>query len=128
MSEIIKYKLYRKGNSALTFHGTKVARANTHTTTGVNMNRWHDVTVFRTIANRYVVSVWYHTQWQGECDSFKTYLLETNTSDVVELLQNYEREELSFGYSADLRAIMQNRWDVMVSEILHQIGAEEYID
>lgn len=58
----------RSGAAPLAFNGDAVASDTTRAHDGPTQNRWHDATIYRTAAGKYVVAVSYHTCWQGELE------------------------------------------------------------
>jgi hypothetical protein len=56
----------RSGAAPLAFDGAAIASDTTRAHDGPTQNRWHDASVYRTAAGKYVVAVSYNTCWQGE--------------------------------------------------------------
>jgi hypothetical protein len=73
--------LKRTGLRPLQFEGEQIAETTSRQTQGPCQNRWWSLGLYRT-GERYVVSVSYRTQWQGEHDSDRVEVL--NTSEEVE--------------------------------------------
>jgi len=123
-----KITLTRTGQAPLTFEGEQLASSCTQTTSGQGQNRWHAIAVYRTSGGAYVVSVEYHTQWDGE-ENWFTAQTSSDPAAVEVILRQALEASLSRieGYPpgeayADKQRRMllnlRNRYESAVSEIL----------
>lgn len=138
MSEMHEVRVRRDGDAPLVFRGEQLATATTHEHEGDAQNRWHEITVYRTAAGRFVLAIKYHTQWQGERDCADAVVLGDQAQEVTELLRHYDGilptgigfppGEQYAARQARLEASIEGRWHRAVSEILEAIGAEERIE
>lgn len=58
--------LPRTGDRPLQFEGDEIASADSRMISGQQANRWHELALYSTESGKYVISVGYRTQWQGE--------------------------------------------------------------
>ena len=94
----MKMTVSRTGQRSLSFDGESLAQANSKDHAGKQRNRWHEIGVWQTATGKFVVSVAYHTQWEGEAD-FDDALCFDTKDQVATLLEEYIFPNLgSIGY------------------------------
>ena len=127
------YLLPRSGQAPLKFTGEEIASSEGRIQNGRDHNRWHDLTVYRTVGGGYVVQVQYRTQWQGECEHDEAVVCDDAQSAAWEL-QGYDPTAHCPGYPpgaayADRQTrLMQDlraRYAAQVSEVL---AGEEFAE
>lgn len=121
-----EHTLPRTGQSPLRFQGVLLAECGGKWHAGQERNRWHNLAVYRTAGNQYVVAVGYRSCWQGE--------LEHDTAEVVAepksvkvVLQEYQPGAHVLGFpdqeayrdkQARLLADIRRRYESRVGAIL----------
>lgn len=104
---------------------------------GRDHNRWHEITVYKTIDNDVVVIVRYRTQWQGEMEHSQAERFKTN-AEAARFLEAYSWPNMgSIGWpplpdyerkQERLMADLKLGWSNLVGEVLHELpGAEEAV-
>lgn len=125
--------LPRTGLAPLKFRGELVAWSDGSRQGGREQNRWHELAVYRTAGGKFVVSVEYHTRWQGE-QGHEVAAVVDGPADVVRKLAEYDPAEDVQGYppgpayadkQARLVADVTRRYKAQVSEVL---AGEEFAE
>jgi hypothetical protein len=122
--------LKRTGLRPLTFQGELLSEADSHQTQGPCQNRWWSLELYRT-GERYVVSVSYRTQWQGEHDTDSVMVLDT-PEEVEKWICDYPPLKDVSGYppghedrQARLEQALRLCWNAAVTKLLAALGSEE---
>lgn len=124
-----EYTLTRTGGRPLKFNGEVVAEAGSSWFMGKDQNRWHEITIYKTVGGKYVLAVAYFTRWQGEGNHYKAEVYDTIT-ETINALEFVDPLEHLIGYPphpqfADkqlrIEEDLRQRWDVLISEILKNI-------
>lgn len=84
-----KYKLPRSGNAPLVIEGEKIAEEEGRHYAGQDQNRYHNLTLYRTSKEQYVLQILYCTQWQGESNQERVEVFPA-IRDVVLFLQRFD--------------------------------------
>ena len=63
-----KHTIKRTGLPPIVFTGEQITSASNQYGPNGHRNRWYEIEIYRTKGGRYVASVNYYTQWQGESD------------------------------------------------------------
>jgi hypothetical protein len=124
------YTLKRTGLRPLSFEGELLSEADSRQTQGPCENRWWSLELYRT-GERYVISVGYRTQWQGEQDTDTVEVLST-PEDVENYLRGHPFLAGVSGYpkghddrQARLEQSLRQCWEAAVTEVLAVLGPEE---
>jgi hypothetical protein len=122
--------LSRTGLRPLAFEGELLAEADSRQPQGACQNRWWSLKLYRT-GERYVVSVSYRTQWQGEHDTDRVEVLDTAES-IEKWLLNHPFLAGVTGYpkghedrQARLEQALRLCWQAAVTELLAVLGPEQ---
>jgi hypothetical protein len=122
--------LKRTGLRPLQFEGEQIAETTSRQTQGPCQNRWWDLELYRT-GERYVISVSYRTQWQGEHDTNTVMVLST-PAEVEEWLHEFPHLAGISGYppghearQSRLEQALRLCWQAAVTELLAVLGPEE---
>jgi len=125
-----EYTVSRTGDAPLKFKGEMVASADGKWFNGKDQNRWHEITIFRTAGGKYVLSIEYRTQWQGEADAHDVEVCD-DIEKVVDFLRFHDPLEHLAGYprgvqgfeekQAALEESLRRRWDALLTEVLGEI-------
>ena len=62
----MNYRIERTGQRALAFDGHVLAKSEGRHVDGQPQQRYHDLTLYRTAADKLVLEIQYHTAWRGE--------------------------------------------------------------
>ena len=81
--------LTRTGDRPLTFEGDQIASANSRWAKGQESNRWHELCLYETTTNKFVLHIAYRTQWQGELNRDEALIL-SDIADVAMELRAYD--------------------------------------
>lgn len=132
-----EYVLTRTGDRPLKFSGELIAQVDGRIFAGQEQNRWHELRVYKTASGKYVLEVSYYTQWQGESCHHQASVHDTVAGVADEIRVTNPLEHL-LGYpphlqfaekQARLEESLQQRWGVLVSEILNDLpDAAEVIE
>ena len=132
-----KYKLKRSGKPPLAFEGEKLAEAGGKWQAGRELNRWHDITAYRTVGGRYILQIEYHSLWQGE-EGHDFVEDADNPGELAEIVLDYDPIGHAQGFppgaqfeekQARMVSALRAQYDTRISEVLSQIpGAEEVIE
>ena len=124
-----KYILKRTGNAPLQFTGELLAQNEGKWVNGKDQNRWHDLYLYRTESDQYVIHVVYHTIWQVELDHWWAEVA-SSPEEAVETLGFYEPIAVVQGFpnrpgyterQANLLKWIKDRFDYQVGEILGEV-------
>ncbi len=122
-----KYLIKRTGESPLSFEGNILAESNGRWAGGKEQNRWHDVTLYETETHKYVLSIEYHTLWQGELDHYYAQFADS-VEELKDLVRYYSPEEFVQGFpphphysekQANLLNWIRRRFDAQIAEIFN---------
>lgn len=135
----------RSGTSPLKFVGVLIAesKGNTQSPSRIvarklqaadnNPLRWHDISVYRTDGNKYVVCVNFHTRWKGETNFDEASVL-ANAEEVRTYLSSYDCWSYVQGWPPQpqfkerqerLRLDICTKFNEQVSDVL---SAEEFME
>jgi hypothetical protein len=125
--------LPRTGDSPLRFDGEIIAEAGGKQFAGREQNRYHCLALYRVAGHdrQYVLSIAYHTDWQGESHRDTVHVCDS-PEDVRRVLREYEPVREGVGFPpgdqyADrqrrLESQIREQYDACVSEIL---GGDEF--
>lgn len=133
-SELQHYRLDRTGRPPLAFEGEFLARADGEEyldQRGRNP-RWHDISLYRTGAGRYVLHVRYFAEWKDEVGYDEALVLD-GPGGVVAALRDLDPVAHVAGYppgeqfqkkQARLLHDVKVRFDRCVSDLFAQLGPE----
>lgn len=127
--------LPRSGQRPLRFTGTLLADGDTKRDSGPCNTRWWAVEVYQTEAGRYVLSLQWHTRWQGEQEHDAAFTAES-LDEVAALLERADPLTylIGFPHSGDGKYAERQRhieksltqaWAALVSEILGELDIAE---
>jgi hypothetical protein len=132
----MKTTVPRTGQRPLSFDGESIASASSQTHAGKTRNRWHEIQVWQTTTGKYVCSVQYHTQWEGE-SSYDDALAFDNKEQIATLLEEYIFPNIaSIGYpvspayegrQARMLAELEEAFKHAASEVLDTLGCSEEV-
>jgi hypothetical protein len=120
------FTIDRSGLAPLTFTGQLLCESDGQFMAGQERNRWHDLAVYKTESNKYVLSISYRTRWQGEIERDYADVL-VSPEEVRYSLANYRPTQYVRGYpdgehyrdkQERLLQQIQLDYDYQVSEIL----------
>jgi hypothetical protein len=124
------YTLKRTGLRPLSFEGELLSEADSRQTQGPCENRWWSLELYRT-GERYIISVSYRTQWQGEHDTDTVVVLDTPKA-IEEWLHEFPHLAGISGYprgheerQARLEQSLRQCWEAAVTELLAVLGPEQ---
>ena len=92
-----RFTLPRSGQAPLTFNGELIASSEGQQLAGRDRARWHDLAIYRTTDNRYVVGVSYQTIWQGEI-GYDIAEVAENPAAVLRVFRSYNPIVKVWGY------------------------------
>jgi len=120
----------------LAFDGESIAVASSRLFAGKERNRWHEIEVWKTTTNTFVVSVNYKTQWEGESDFDDVLAFETS-KQVATFLEQYIFPNIaSIGFAptaadaekqARMMADLKAGFKEAVGEIIKALGVVEAV-
>lgn len=134
-----EHKLTRTGNVPLAFAGEQLARESGRWHAGVEQNRWHEITVYKTAAGRVVVAITYRTLWQGETDYHAVEVVD-DLRAAAAVLRAYVPAEYLLGYppalegtqfalkQARLQRSLEDRYRDAVTAVLDALDITEHVD
>ena len=85
------FKLPRSGDIPIGFYGELLSSRNGRALWGREPARWYELSVYRTVADKFVVAVAYRTA-EGDEDNYDKVLLCEDVEDLVQQLKDYDRE------------------------------------
>lgn len=91
------YVLARPGDAPLRFTGEVIAESEGRMRDGSGRHRWHDIRLYRTRGDGFVLEIEYHTRWQGE-EGHRHVEPLSDASAVVEALRSYDPLAYVRGY------------------------------
>jgi hypothetical protein len=127
------YTLSRTGDAPVSFEGDLLAEAGGHWLAGRELNRWHSLAIYD-IANGFVLSISYHTRWQGETDCDLVFVCNTPT-EVKQKIREYNPVPVGIGYppadqyrerQSRLETDLRRQYAAAVTELL--AGRPEFAD
>jgi hypothetical protein len=136
MSELQEHKLPRTGDAPVRFRGAVLADVSGRWYAGRDQSRWHAVKVFRTAAGRHVVSIVYHTQWQGETNTHQVEIVDA-LHDAVARLRAFNPVADVIGYppteaysdrQSRLIEDITRRWRDLLTEVLTELNIEDTVE
>lgn len=128
-----KVKLLRTGNAPLEFEGEKIAGVSGQRFRGKQRNRWHELALYRLADGRFVLSLRYRTQWEGEAEADEAHVCADQAEllqvlrgvDPADRVQGYPPHEVYAAKQArlieDLRVTCEN----LISDLLEEAGITE---
>lgn len=132
-----EHKLERTGACPVVFEGSVVARSTGRRLGGKDHNRYHDITIYKTVGGRHVVHIEYITQWEGELN-FSDVEVVDEPVEVTAFLQEYDPCSYVQGFpnrpqyaerQENLLNWLRNKFETQVADVLVDLdGAEERID
>jgi hypothetical protein len=117
--------LPRSGAAPLRFRGELLAESDGERRSGREQTRWHELAVYRTAGDRYVVRITYRTRYQGEPDV--DVALVTDAAGVAAALESHDPCAAAVGYPPGehyaerqrrLLEDLRRRYAAQVSEVL----------
>jgi hypothetical protein len=123
-------RIARTGLPALAFDGELLAESGGKVAAGKEQNRWHSLALYRTAGGRYVATVEYHTQWQGELDH--TVAEEIGLESVADWFRGYNPTSHCQGFprspayaerQAHLEGWLRQRYEDAVGTLLSAVEA-----
>jgi hypothetical protein len=131
-----KITIERTGKRPLAFTGETVASTSSWEDQGVLSMRCHDIAVFRTESDKWVVRVSYWTKWNGENDYADALAFDT-VSEVAALLESYKFPNAGIiGYpiganyaerQTRMMAELTEGFQRVAGKVLAAIGAKEQV-
>lgn len=124
--------LPRTGDRPLQFEGEEIASADSRMISGKQANRWHELALYSTESGKYVISVGYRTQWQGELGN-DTAIICASPEAVTEELRGVDPLAHVVGFPpgaqyAEKRTRLERditaRFEAAVSELLSDMMPE----
>ncbi|MBS3949739.1 MAG: hypothetical protein KGZ53_03630 [Peptococcaceae bacterium] len=124
-----EYTLTRTGDRPLQFSGECIAAADGKYHAGQEQNRWHEMSVYRTMGGKYVVEVAYRTQWQGEeahyraaiCETIEEVITSLRSIDPTAHLQGFPPHPSYAEKQTRLKANLRLQLDVLISEVFDSL-------
>ena len=119
------YFLERTGDRPLEFEGEIIAESDSRSVSGQDANRWHELTLYRTVSGKLILSITYCSQWQGEMEHHL--VEETTEEDIAGILKCYDPCEFISGFppypqfqdkQARIEKDLRLRYEKAVSELL----------
>ena len=136
MTESKRHRLERTGAPPLVFTGKQVAREiGRHG--DLEVQRFHDITVYQTRAGQLVAHVEYLTLWRGEHGYAWTTQPSKDPAEIVAELQGYDPVQYVQGFpddpkyagrQANLTNHVLGAWDEQLTAIIATLGVEEEIE
>ncbi|TAL13915.1 hypothetical protein EPN95_04480 [Patescibacteria group bacterium] len=132
-----KYNLKRSCDAPVAFEGEILAEAGGKWQAGRELNRWHDITAYRTRGGRYILQIGYRTLWQGEeghdfifsSATLKTLVEELVAYDPTGHVAGFPPGDQFHEKQTRLLAGVKTQYDARVAALLAAIpGAEEMIE
>jgi hypothetical protein len=114
------------GNAPFRFTGEVVVSSQGDRVAGREQTRWHDITVYKTVGNNWVVEIGYVSRFQGEVGHQQCDVVAT-PQEIVNVLVSYKADQYVKGFPGDktyaerqgrLLADVWNRYQAQVTEIL----------
>lgn len=130
------FEIPRTGDRPLAFRGTLLSEAGGPRWAGRDWARWYELAVYRTAAGRPILSVSYHTQWEGEI-GWTRVLVGSDAGDLVRQVQAVDPLAGVLGYPPGqqfaarqerLRAELRAQWDALLGEVLEALDEPEMIE
>lgn len=132
----MKTTVQRTGQRPLSFDGESLASSSSRHHAGKERNRWHEITVWTTSTSKVVVSVAYHTQWEGESGYDDGTVFDTK-EQAATLLEEYIFPNIaSIGYppaaaygerQARLMADLEEAFRHAAGEVIRDMGCVEEV-
>lgn len=91
------FTLARTGLPPLKFSGEKIASVDGWRVGSKEQNRWHDLAVYRTAGNRYVLEIAFRSRWDGDTDHVEVHH-SLAPGDLIDQLTVYDPLEHVSGY------------------------------
>jgi len=120
----------RTGQPPLRFEGEQLAEISGRWQDGRELNRGHDLVVYRTAAGKIILSIHYWSQWQGESEQWTAAVVDRVADVSAELL---EHDPLGFlppahpsqsDRWARTEADIERAYQVRVTELLDALGID----
>lgn len=127
------YTIPRTGARPLQFEGDIIAQSHGRQSHNAEHNRWHDITIYRTAHESYIVHLHYDTTWRGETGHDEYHIVAT-LEEVAFELENYDPTLHVEGFKrfgdkepyiqrqAVLLDDIKRRYLAQVSELCNQLG------
>jgi hypothetical protein len=132
----MKTTVSRTGQRPLSFDGESLATANSRHHAGKERNRWHEIEVWKTESGKFVCSVRYHTQWEGE-SAYDDAIIFDSKEQVAILLEEYIFPNIgTIGYPASptyaekqarMMAELEAAFKEAAGEVLGKLGCVEEV-
>ena len=128
-----RFELVRSGFRPLAFDGELLAEVDgSHTPSGGEPIRWHEMAIYRTAGGEYVLSVSFFSRFGGEEEDHAVYHADSPATIEV-ALRDHAPIPSGVGYppngafadkQARMAADIRRRYDGLVSELFAELGSE----
>lgn len=122
------YEVPRTGRRPLRFDGVQLASASSDDPVRTPP-RYHEVAVYRTAADRYVVAISLRTRFQGEDDLFRAEHSD-DPAAIERVLREYDPYPPGIGYPERFgdkreqdRLRLSRRYEALVTDVFAQLGS-----
>jgi hypothetical protein len=121
--------LSRTGQAPLQFEGELLVEHSGHWHHSQEQNRWHEIDVYLTAGNQYVLAITYCSNWQGECGHFQVEH-SLHPVELAEVLRCYDPTRHFLGYDADgtRKAHLRRRWEAGITAVFAALPAEWFAE